>query len=125
MIQAWLLSAFVIGLFGLFGAKRTDPDEAVLAQIKKANSNLLKPHKIDFFLYFPTQSAAEQAALRLKESGFAVEVKPAAQGNDSLCFSVKTMVPELAALQQIRREFNSLVASNGGEYDGWGTAIVE
>jgi hypothetical protein len=119
-----LVTALIMGLFSLFGCSKTsDLDELVRIQLKKAGSDLSKPHKIEFFLYFPTKPAAEQAAPQIRAAGYAVEVKPAAKGSDWLCFATKTMVPELPALQKIRRDFNSLAVSLNGQYDGWGTEV--
>jgi regulator of RNase E activity RraB len=113
-----------MGFFSLFGSsEKADPDESVLVQLEKAGSGLSKPHKIEFFLYFPSHSVAERAALRIRETGFQVEVMRAAKGNDWLCLATKTMVPELSALQEIRRDFSSLAVLLKGEYDGWGTPI--
>jgi regulator of RNase E activity RraB len=112
------------GLFSLFGgSKKPDLDEMVLIQLRKAGSDLSKPHKIEFFLYFATQPVAEQAAARIRAVGFDVEVKAAAVGANWLCFATKTMVPDLPVLQKIRRDFNDLAASLSGEYDGWGTEV--
>ena len=89
----------------------------------KAGSNLLKPHKIQFFLYFPTQIAADQAASRIREMGFEVEVEKGAKGEDWLCLADRTMIPELSAIQKITRDFGALAASLNGEYDGWEARI--
>jgi Regulator of ribonuclease activity B len=116
----------IMGLFNLFGcSKKPDPDEAVLIQLRKAGSNLSKPHNIEFFLYFPTQSAAQQAASQIKLKEFNVEVGPGAQGNDWLCAVTKKMTPALPALQKIRIDFNDLSESLGGQYDGWGTEVEQ
>ena|SRR6266850_2239293 len=113
-----------MGLFSFFNcSKKSDLDELVLNQLKKTGSDLSKPHKIEFFLYFPTRPVAEQAASQIRAAGFDVEVRPAAKGNEWLCLSTKTMVPDLAALQKIRRDFDSLTVSLSGQYDGWGTGI--
>lgn len=116
-----------MGLFSsLFGcSKKPDLDESVLSQLQKAGSDLSKPHKIEFFLYFPTQAAAEQVAPQVRQLGFEVEVRQAAKGTEWLCFATRTMVPNLADLQQIRRDFGSLTAATGGDYDGWGTPVVK
>jgi regulator of RNase E activity RraB len=124
--SALLTFTLLMGLFSLFGcSKKPDLDESVLVQLKKVGSDLSKPHKIEFFLYFPTQSAAEQAAPVVRKTGFEVEVRPAAKGADWLCFATKVMIPKLSDLQQIRRDFDSLTAAAGGEYDGWGTPVVK
>lgn len=114
-----------MGLFDLFRQpKQFSPDGQVLSQLKKAGSNLSKPHDVEFFLYFPTESIAEQAASQIRTAGFAVEVKPAAKGNDWLCFATRRMVPDIGALEQIRKDFTNLTTTLGGEYDGWGTGVV-
>ncbi|MEI9959779.1 MAG: ribonuclease E inhibitor RraB [Limisphaerales bacterium] len=94
----FITTLLIMGLFSsLFGcSKKPDLDESVLIQLKKAGSDLSKPHKIEFFLYFPTQTAAEQAAPQVRERGFEVEVRQAAKGTDWLCFATKTMIPKLA-----------------------------
>jgi len=104
-------------LFDALGA------DAELTLIKSGDHRLSKPHEIEFFLYFPTEAIAEQAASHIREEDFEVTVKQAAKGSDWLCFATKKMVPEFAALQEIRRKFDSLSSSLGGEYDGWGTPI--
>lgn len=115
-----------MGIFGLFSLKRkTDLDELVLVQLRKSGSNLSKPHKIEFFLYFPTQSVAEMASLKVRDAGFDVEVGRAAQGDTWLCFATKTMIPALQDLQKIRQDFVALAGSMNGEYDGWGTPVVK
>lgn len=114
-----------MGLFDLFRRrKQVSPDGQVLFQLKKAGSNLSKPYDIEFFLYFPTESIAEQAASKIRAAGFTAEVKPAAKGNDWLCFATRRMLPDIGALEQIRKDFTALTATLGGEYDGWGTPVV-
>jgi regulator of RNase E activity RraB len=117
------LLATVLNLFGC--AKKPGPDESVLTQLKKAGSDLSKPHNIEFFLYFPTQGVAEQAASKIRDQGFRVEVGRAAKGGTWMCHATKTMIPDLPALQKICEDFTSLANSLNGEYDGWGTPVVK
>lgn len=110
--------------FGFFEhSKISDPDEAVIDQLKKVGANLSRPHKIEFFLYFPSQAAADQAAAHIRDAGFEVFVDRTAKGEDWLCFATRTMVPDLAALQNIRRDFERLAEPLNGNYDGWGTEV--
>jgi hypothetical protein len=123
--SVFLAVTLIMGLLNLFGcSKKPDLDNLVLIQLKKAGSDLSKPHSIEFFLYFPIQPVAEQAALKTKAAGFNVELEPGAGGSDWLCFATRTMVPDLPALQKIRADFNDLAASLGGKYDGWGIEVV-
>ena len=116
--------ALTLGLLQLTGCgSKPDMDEAVLVQLKKAGSDMAKLHQIDFYLYFPTQAAAEQAAASVRAQGFTAEVRPAAKGPEWLCLANKTMLPQLSALQQISRDFAKLTASAGGNYDGWETKV--
>jgi len=102
-----------------------DPDQMVLDQVKKSGSDLSKAHGIEFFLYFPTQAAATNAGATISQSGFKVETRRAAKGPGWLCKATKAMVPELKALQKIRKDFSAIASANGGEYDGWGAAVVK
>jgi hypothetical protein len=116
----------LLGFSRFFGfSKKADPDQMVLEHLKKAGSDLSKPHNLEFFIYVPTEADAMEIAPRIKEAGFAVDVRQAAQGPGWLCFATKTMIPELTALQKIRRDFSALAASKRGEYDGWGTGVVK
>jgi hypothetical protein len=110
-------------LRNLFGRQKPDLDEAVLTHLRNAGSDLSRPHNIEFFLYFPTQAVADQAASRVQQDGFSTQVEKGSQGDTWLCFATKTMVPDLAVLQKIRNNFNSMAASLSGHYDGWGTEV--
>jgi regulator of RNase E activity RraB len=113
-----------MGILNFFGGfRKADLDESVLVQLRTAGSDMAKPHKIEFFLYFDSMGAAEQAASRVRDDGFHVQVSQEAQGDDWLCLATKRLVPELSALQKIRSDFESLAASLDGQYDGWGTEV--
>jgi regulator of RNase E activity RraB len=124
-----IMVASVVLLLGFFrflgSAKKADPDQLVLDQLKKVGSDPSKPHNIEFFIYFRTKADAIETAPKIKEAGFEVDVRQAAQGLGWLCLATKTMVPDLSALQKIRRDFGALAAARGGEYDGWGTGVVK
>ena len=113
-------SSVIFGLSLLGWAKKPDVDQGVLNQLKQAGSDLSKPH-----LYFPTQTAATSAGGKIGESGFKIEIARAAKGPEWLCKATKGMIPELKALQKIRKDFTAIAVAYGGEYDGWGTAIVK
>ena len=101
-----------------------DADQQVLNQLREAGSNLVKPHDIEFFLYFPTEKSANAAALELRNEGVDVEVKPAADGSAWLCAATKRMLPEHGELSRLRITFNAIAKKFDGEYDGWGTGVV-
>jgi len=102
-----------------------DLDSQVLAVLKDAGSDLSKPHPIDFYLYFPAKTDADDVGLRLQEEGFDVTVRLGADDASWLVLAQTTMVPEQRHLQELRRKFVTLADSLGGEYDGWEAMVVE
>lgn len=121
--------ALAVVAFILISANRAGqvavPDVRVLSQLRQVGSKLDQPHKIDFFLYLPGQSAADRVAGDLTAQGYEVHVKPGAQNpSEWLVQANKTMVPELKTLVEIRKHFSALATANGGAYDGWGAEVV-
>ena len=121
----------IVGIFALLllcliscGTGAEDPDSTVLTNLEEAGSDLSKPHDLEFFLYFPDESAAEAAAEDMRARGYEVQVRPSEDGTDWLCFAEKTMVPDYEAIRDISRDFEAIAAAHGGEYDGWGTTVV-
>lgn len=118
-----VVAAFVVWLRGraLPGADR---DLAVIAQLEAAGSDLSKPHEIEFFLYFPSEQAANHAASRLRNASFGVEVQLGADGTRWLCLATRSLVPTHDALASSRALLEALASELGGEYDGWGAPVV-
>ena len=102
-----------------------DSDSQILAQLRKAGSDLAKPHHPEFFLYAPTEAGAQQVAGKLRADGFSTDVKHAATGTDWLCTARKELILTPDGLADLRRQFGALLASIGGHYDGWGTEVVK
>ena len=122
--QIFFIAFLIIAFSGSTGcSKKLDADEAVLFELKKAGSDLSKPCQIDFYLYFPTQAAAEGVAAHIRHNGFQAETKQAAKGTDWLCLATKTMTPHLPEIRRICSDFEHLANSEGGEYDGWETSL--
>lgn len=106
-------------------SQATDPDGRVLVLLRRAGSNLAKPHKIEFFLYLPTPEAAEKVRGELLTKGFMAEVTRAARGSDWLCLAVKEMLPIHSDLITLGQQLTYLAKKYGGDYDGWGTPVVD
>jgi len=56
-------------------------DLVALTELKKEATPGL-PLRFEFYLYFPTKEAAEQAAAQLRGEEFAVQVEPSSEGDD-------------------------------------------
>ena len=118
----------IIVIFTLATACEREPvsrDAEVIEQLRQAGSDLQKPHPVEFFFYFPAQAAAETACKTLESQGFSAVVQPGASPSEFLCQATKPLVPTIDALSRLRSEFESLAAGLGGEYDGWGTPVIE
>jgi hypothetical protein len=105
-------------------AEDLSPDGQVIEQLRRADSDLSRPHSIEFFLYFPTRDAAVAAGEELDTRAFTVKIDTAAQGPDWLLLLTRSMLPIEADLVTLRTEFDALALRHGGEYDGWGSAVV-
>jgi len=123
-----VLGAVVLGLFvwpRIANAQQDHPDAQVLAQLRKAGSDLSKPHPIEFFLYAPSKEAAQRLEAQVRALHFETKVQPAAQGSEWLVLATKSMVPRQADLVSVREKFTALAAAEKGQYDGWGTPVVK
>ena len=126
LIASLLVVPLIGGIFSRWQKKEEpDLDQQILDQLKKAGSNLAKPHDIEFFLYFPTEPAANEGAKNLKVEVDDVEVKLGADKKNWLCFATKRMAPDHDKLVALRKRFNEIAHKGDGEYDGWGTAVVK
>jgi hypothetical protein len=104
---------------------QSGPDAQVIDQLRKAGSELSKPHPIEFFLYVPTREAAERLASKLITIKFETKITASPQAAQWLVSATKSMVPDEAELMAIRKVFTALAAVENGEYDGWGTPVVK
>ena len=105
-------------------ANRPVTDADVLRNLKEAGSDLSKPHAVNFYLYLPTEEAAQASARELNAAGLTTEVRTAAKGPGWLCLGTSTMVPTLEAITREVRRMEALARKHSGEYDGWETGVV-
>jgi hypothetical protein len=126
VVTAIIVAALVLLRWRTHGVSNLSPDASVLWQLRKAGSDLRKSHNIEFFMYFPSEAAAQRVARSLVTNGFVVRVNPAAGGEQEwVALATRTMVPELAKLEQIRALLTTISESESGDYDGWGTPVIK
>jgi hypothetical protein len=101
------------------------PDAQVITQLRQAGSNLRKPHQIEFFLYLPSQLAAERVAEKVRALDFTTKIERAATGSDWLLVATKKMIPTESKLAELRETFSAMVLAEQGEYDGWVSTVVK
>jgi len=126
LVAGLLIIPLIGGIFSRWQKKdEPDLDQQVLDQLKKAGSDLSKPHNIEFFIYFPTEASANDAVKDIKVEVDNVKVQLGADKKNWLCFATKRMVPDHDKLVALRKRFNEIAHKGNGEYDGWGTEVVK
>ncbi|MBS1272053.1 MAG: Regulator of ribonuclease activity B [Candidatus Marinimicrobia bacterium] len=105
-------------------ADHKTPDQRVIELMEELGDDSSQPHEIEFFLYFPTISAAEQSAVELNKTGFETEIQPGVHDNNVLLLAMKTIAPDEILLRELRMYLEQLANASGGEYDGWGTGLA-
>jgi hypothetical protein len=127
MVKIFVTVALGFLLFGWSKSSMPQQDlrSAVLNQLRREHSDTSKPHGFDFYFYFPTKTAARQAGQRLTQSGYRVEVQPAAQGTSWLCLAKTTLTPDTAPLTEMGTLFSQLAQEFHGEFDGWETDVIK
>ena len=96
--------------------------QSVLSVLAHAGENLARTRAFDFYLYFPTEGAAEAAGRELAEVGFRCDVHPA-QGTAWLCLAAARLVPSEEALDALGHLMEITAEDFGGEFDGWETRL--
>jgi hypothetical protein len=103
-----------------------EADRQTLRALRDAGADLTKPTEVHFYLYFPTQTAAADAAAQARTPELQqARVEPAAHGNGWLCFVSGTMVPSESAIRAASQRLQAVAKSFAGEYDGWEAAVTK
>ena len=98
-------------------------DNEALSQLRAAGSDLAKPHKVEFYLYVPSEAAAQAAAAAIRPMGYAVTVSAGESEANWLCLASRTMLPTIEEITVARSLFKSMALKYQGAYGGWNTAI--
>jgi hypothetical protein len=98
-------------------------DAEVIDELRAAGADLSQAREVRYYLYLPTEEAANDVADRVADGNRAIEVSPAATGSDWLVLITEVAIVAEATMAARREEFESAVADAGGEYDGWEAAV--
>ena len=77
------------------------------------------------YLYLPSKSAAEKAAVRLRAQRFTTEERRGADGVNWLVLAKHQVVPSESVMAAARQIMEGLTAPLNGEYDGWEAEVVQ
>ncbi len=128
----YVTQVFAIVLVALIGfanepalAQQRSPDRVALDQLAGSGSDLSKLHNVDFYLHFPTQEAAERAAVKLVALAFVNRTEPGKKAGDWVVVASKRMFPVESDLSQLRDKLNVIAAAEGGVYERWQARVIE
>ena len=76
-------------------------------------------HTILHYIYVPNSEDAASIVGELRHRGFQTEERLGADGSNWLVLARQEAVPSESLMASTRRFMETLVASVGGEYDGW------
>ncbi len=108
--------------------KQKHGDTEVISALKRAGSDLTKPHHIEHHFVCPTSESAK----KIREWGISqgltaselLDGEHQGQGYFFFDFIVST-VPTIENIFADTRRFCQLAADHGASYDGWGCLVVK
>ncbi|MCD9085477.1 ribonuclease E inhibitor RraB [Stenotrophomonas sp. SY1] len=101
-------------------------DARAIENLVAAGSDITKEHDIDFFMQLPDKARAESAAKDLQSLGYTVmSIDERRDPTDWEIHAVRRMAPLLKTMTATTRSLEAIAARYGGNYDGWGTSVVE
>lgn len=98
----------------------------VLDQLQRFGSHVDRKHEVTFWLYFPTEVQARQAAGCAEEAGLKPSVSPPLEGYDPpkwLCLLYCPHVPDEGLLDGIAGFCEQLAVDLDGDFDGWEASL--
>lgn len=107
------------------GQRSQTSDEKVLYELRKAGSDLTKPHEIYHWLYFDDKADAETAAEQIRANDFSVSSIDETEKYGWRVLAHKRMIPSGVAVAGVSKVLESVAAANHGKYDGWETQVVK
>lgn len=99
-------------------------DKAAINNLEMLGSDTERDHPFEFFLYFPDEWNAYAAAAHLFNLQFRVSVSFSEITDDWLCLATKDIKPTTGRILGLSRFLEKLADDNKGEYDGWGTPVL-
>ena len=93
---------------------------AALAQVG-IDTGVRRP--FNFYLHFPSQSAATAVGRELSESGFRCRIRQSSGGR-WLCLVGALLIPDDSALETVLHLMETMAEDFGGAFDGWETPVT-
>jgi hypothetical protein len=96
--------------------------EDVRGHLAEQGSDLTLPHSLDLYLYYPSESAAQEVAALFVDSPMETEVSES--DHHWLCLVQCHLIPSSEELTTIATLMRKIHDQFGGDFDGWHAEIV-
>ncbi len=99
-------------------------DQMILANLEKEGAKLEQPRNVRYFLYLPSEEAANALATRLKKDGYDIEVSKYPQSSERpwTVTANRAEIVNSISIKERRAYFEGLAAEKKGDFDGWEAA---
>lgn len=118
------LVAIVVAVFGSLYAfrkqKRKSLDGYLVKKLEDSGIDVSITQPIEFWFYSNNKDSIHQIESELNARGFEVVVNDTESDPGYVIHAYREMLPDIAKLQILRRDFNKLSRQHGCKYDGWG-----
>lgn len=109
-----------------------NPDAQVVAALKETGSDITKPHKVEF-VFEVDKASVDPLVSALESLGLDIYIYAPAPdttsgGTAEQVFEVvahKTMLLDVATLNQLSAQFEAMATQHQASYDGWGAEVVD
>ena len=98
----------------------------ILEQLERLGSDVNRKHEVSFWLYFPSEESARQAAHRAEATGLKPEISPPLKDSSNskwLCLLYCPHVPDEGLLDGICLFCKQLACEFNGKFDGWEASL--
>lgn len=100
--------------------KRRSLDGFIVKQLEDSGIDVCQEHLLEFWFYSNNKNAIDSVEKELKDRGFEVVVNPTEEDPKYVIRAMKTLIPDITALKELRSEFERFAKQYGAKYDGWG-----
>ena len=121
------LIAIIVAIVGYrYAAKKQQSrtlDGNAIKKLEESGLDITQEHQLEFWFYSDEKSSVMNLVDELENRKFQVHLSETEQDPKFVIRALKSMVPELAELQGLRKEFNCLSKEHRSQYDGWGCSV--
>ncbi len=106
---------------------QTIQNRRVVEKLSSSGDDLSQPREVDHWMYFPSEHSRDQFFAQVKDEGFRCETFAADEPDAEFGFGMRLTRNDrvdLDTIDPLAIDLFLRVETCGGEYDGWGCAVI-